>query len=270
MKLALTTNNVSYSVTAASNHAINADINASVYDNMPNKGDELAAIVDQARSAFNVAKDQASWAAAHTYKLWVEIHHSTDAEEWFKAALATRNEEIKAENSSNKDNVGYVKQLEIKSRTGASQFNDVVKYALNFVYVKQASNVSRYVQVLEWLYKQFNGQMIANTSDIVGAITAAGGTKPTPVKQPAANNDNAQNVKATEKYEVLKAANALCEVVFKPKYVNNGYVVLIGRVAGTKIEVLGELPINQARLDAEVANIDEMYFQPADANQPAA
>ena len=97
MKLALTTNNVSYSVTAASNHAINADINASVYDNMPNKGDELAAIVDQARSAFNVAKDQASWAAAHTYKLLVEIHHSTDAEEWFKAALATRNEEIKAE-----------------------------------------------------------------------------------------------------------------------------------------------------------------------------
>ena len=37
-----------------------------------------------------------------------------------------------------------------------------------------------------------------------------------------------------------------------------------------EIEVLGELPINQARLDAEVANIDEMYFQPADANQPAA
>ena len=280
MTLNLTTTNCDYTVTVTNYGVADTDNNASVYDNMPNKGDQLAAIVDQARSAFSVAKEQASLAAAHTYKLWAEIYYSTEAEEWFKAALVTRNEQISAENKKNAGQAGYTKQLEIKSREGASQFNVIVKYALDFVYAAQASNVSRYVQVLEWLHKQFNGQIVANTSAIVDVITAAGGieavilaqrgTKPSPVKQPAASNDNAQNVKAAEKYEVLKAANTLCEVAFNAKCVNNGYVVLIGRVVGAKVEVLGELPITQARLDAEVANIDEMYFQAADANQPAA
>ena len=149
----------------------------------------------------------------------------------------------------------------------------VVKYTLNFIYARQASNVSRYVHALEWLHQRFDGMLVQDINALVSAITDAGGFEAVILKQRGTKASNAkatksamtgsQKSKVAEKYHVLDVANPLCEVELTPMFANNGYVVFIGRVTGKNVQILGELSMTQARLDEEVARIDELHFQPA-------
>jgi len=62
----------------------------------------------------------------------------------------------------------------------------------------------------------------------------------------------------------------LYEVKLDAQHCQKGLVVLVGRFAEGRVQIVGELKIAADHLDKAVANIDEMYFQPAENQMDAA
>ena len=250
-----------------------------LYANMNDNDDELKALVREARAAFSLAKENASWAAAHTYMLWLKTTASSDAASWFNEQVKARNAAITQDNkmlvadSLPADAVRGLaageKLVKIAARAGTSNFTVVVKYALDFVHPKQATNVSRYVLVLEWVHSAFENRVVADASVLVKAINDAGGFETVVRMQRAMRSSGIVKAPAkeksapTDKYQVIFDAKCLGEVDFNAKHAEKGFVVLIGRFAAGKVQVVGELKLTQAQLDAAVANLDEFDFQPA-------
>lgn len=267
---------------------IAADLQAddAVYANMQDSSDELIAIVKQARAAFSMAKENASWAAAHTYVLWLKTTASDGAEYWFSKEVTARNSAIFQSNKKREESswpadpinglAAGEKWSKINAREGTSKFNRVVKYALDFVHPKQATNVSRYVLVMEWLHDNFGATLVSDASVLAKAINAAGGFE-TVVRMQRAQKSKvvtqvAQKTKAdhVDKYAVIEQARCLYEVNLDAKHCQKGVVVLVGRFAEGRVQIVGELKIAADHLDKAVANIDEMYFQPAENQMNAA
>ena len=259
---------------------------AASYSSLRDKGDELAGIVQEARAAYSMAKENASCAAAHTYMLWLKTTASSDAASWFDEHCKARNAEIAEMNKTLKANglpgdtryglAAGEKWVKIAAREGTSTFTLMVKFALDFIHPKQATNVSRYVLVVEWLHNKFEQIVVTDAAELVKAITDAGGfetvvrmrrvekslgiTK-TPAKSKAA---------PTDKYEVLKQAKCLRKFSFDAKHSQKGFVVLIGRLVKGQAEMIGELKLTEAELNKAVGNLDEIDFQRPTDTQAAA
>ena len=250
----------------------------SPYEDMEDTGDELVAIVGLARAAYSAAKDNASWAAAHTYLLWVKTYASDEAKTWFRKQVDERNKKLTANNAtlerdpSNAEAMGELspgeKWMPIKARNGASKFTEVVKYAFDFVQPRQASNVSRYVSVVEWLHSKFEGEVVPDAAYLVKEIIKVGGFET--VVRLQRSKDSVSSSRAvtpaanapTSKYETLKKAKCFQEIEFAAKNVHEGLAVLIGRFVDGKVQIVGELKITKADLDVQVGKLDEMDFQP--------
>ena len=249
----------------------------SPYENPEFKFDELNEIVTNARNAYSSAKDNASWAAAYTYLFWLNVNATKAANEWFAKQVEARNDEI-VQYNLNAKKAGYPADpakglaageelVKIGARKGASDFNVIVKYALDFIHSKQATNVSRYVRVLEWVHEKFKDIVVEDAAVLVAKITEVGGFETVVriqrTQSGAAANTSANSQKAdvAPKYETLKNAACLVELKLNAKHTHDNFVVLVGRYADNKVQVLGELKLTKAQLDAAVANIDEMNFQ---------
>ena len=263
-----------------------ASAQATPYSNMGDKSEELEAIVDKARAAYSMAKENASWAAAHTYMLWLKTNASTDAADWFEKQVKARNKEIDDLNKTLKEiklpgdaHNGLAageKLVQIGARLGTSDFTRAVKYALDFIHPKQATNVSRYVLVIEWLHCKFGQIVVKDAAEFVKAITDAGGFETVVrmrradkslgvVKSPAKSKDA-----PSDKYGVLNQAKCLHEVSFDAKHSRKGLVVLIARFVEGKAQIIGELKLSEAELNKAVGNLDELDFQPPADGQAAA
>ena len=246
-------------------------------DIVDNSG-QLQTLVQSARDAYSLSKSNAAYAAAHSYMLWREIEKSSEANAWFENAIKKRNDEIDAynkerEEGKSRENIreglnACDKLVKISSREGASKFTLLVKYALDFVVPKQASNVSRYTLVLEWIDRHFATINVVDVSDIVSSINSVGGFEHVVLQQrgiakpkvKAPDGDKASITQA--KYKTLSEAKCLSKLKLNAKHQNKGYVVLVARYVEGKAEILGELPISEKQLDQAVAAIDEMKFQP--------
>ena len=256
--------------------ACDNDVEIGQSANVVDYSENMVAILDSARQAYVSAKDSASYAAAHTYILWQETQKTQEAREWLAKQIEERNIEIAGYNKSREQAISNAdlliglsakhKLVKIDAREGASKFTKIVKYTLDFVQPKQASNVSRYVLALEWLESQFAKSDVTDAKPLVAAINSAGGFEVIVLQQRAKKSPVATIKKADAldsaqtKYDVLANAATIEEVRFNSKHQNKGYVVLIARVVDGKTQILGELPFSQEQLDHAVASIDEKNF----------
>jgi hypothetical protein len=248
------------------------------FDGRNNPAAGLSARVQKARAAYSNSKEQASMAAAQTYMLWKETQATKETREWLEDVIAKRNAEISKCNSDlnqakakaaagtkAKQDLGTKLSL-ITARDNTSKFLRIVKYALDFVRPNQASLISRYVLVLEWLDLKF--MKVANIDErmLVKAIREAGGLENVVRigRGQKVSSSTSNTTKKTDdvqsKYTTLKEAKSLKEIKLAPKHQRDGFVALIGRYVDGKVQVLGELNLSKKELDKYIAAIDEMNF----------
>jgi hypothetical protein len=254
---------------------------------IPEHTKRLQGLKGLAYGAYGMAKENSSWAAAYTFKLAQEVLSSKEATDWFEDEVRKRNQQIKTDVKKLLDGnftdyaalslyFGEKKLVQIRLREGTSKFARIVKFALDLVYEKQVSIVSRYILVLEWLESNFSNKPDSEVADMVKAIIAAGGFEAViriqrQVKDARKTISKSENTEAPKsKTAVLNFAESIGELDFKPKHAYNGFVVLIGRIVEGKVQVLGELKLSISQFEKEVSKIDEMQFKSAEQQQNAA
>lgn len=161
------------------------------------------------------------------------------------------------------------KQVKIDARTGANKFTRIVKFVFGFVKPSDASLVSRYAKVLEYIERRkndLNGEYTVNA--IVKLLDAAGGFEAAidDVRNPeAANDDKLRAATLTKIKEAMDRVHDGAEIMLTPKYETNGYVFLVGRSTATGVAVCGELAIsNDNEVEDLLFKVDEKVMGTAD------
>lgn len=273
---------------------------------------KLGTFVTKAQEAYKNYKSAAMKSAANCYLLW---HYAASeqadkfARAWFASQLENYNTEVdrfnnalpdlevrvkahvsgeKTDTASDefaklKDYFGYSQddwdkaaKLKAEARENASQFTTVVKFVFEFDHPSDASNVSRYAKVLEYIHER-REQLDSLTEDaVVALLKKTGGFEAAldiargngPENSSSANKSNAnsginnteEDAKRNEKVSAIKKAIAHAEpfanVSYVPRFARDGYVFLIGRKLDDKVAVYGELEASENEAKSLVLKID--------------
>lgn len=258
--------------------------------------DELNAYVTAAQSEYGNYKSSAMKSAANAYVVWYHsesVYAAPDMRTWLDRQVADRNALVDAHNKAienekrrakecadNKINDPLTdderarlillnkrkpaewaaqKKLRIEARDGSSNFTRIVKFVFSFDKPSDASHVSRYAKVLEYI-EQHKNELGGDISvdAIVALLSEVGGFDAAidKVRNPeAAHNDNMRAATLTK----IKAAVSVADtgqIAFKAKYEKDGYVFLVGRPNGDQVTVCGELSLNDNEADELLFKID--------------
>lgn len=271
---------------------------------------KLTAFVSKAQSAYKLYKTAAMESAANCYLLW---HFAASevagdfARAWFDAKLDDYNAEVDRFNNALpdlearvaaylagdskdisaeefakiEDYLGYSKtdwdkanKLKAEARDNASPFTIVVKFVFAFDRASDASNVSRYAKVLEYI-DQHRDQLESVTEDAViallkkaggfeAALDIARGNDPNAAKTDGGNgteNGNADNeAKRDAKVAAIKKAIELTEpletIDYDAKFARDGYVFMVGHKQNDKVSMIGELDVSANEAKALVLKVD--------------
>ena len=162
----------------------------------------------------------------------------------------------------------------VKAQANSSPFTAIVKFGLNFDSPVHASVTSRYATVLEWIHTRFEGVEIQDTSEIVTAIKDAGGFEMVLIEQ--RNKGESGGSKGAEEREIeaeerkiieeaiaakakaaVQTAPAIATIDMQISNANQDIVVLIGRYADGKVEVVDEIPLEAGEVDAMVSRVSD-------------
>lgn len=271
---------------------------------------KLGAFVNNAQEAYKNYKSAAMKSAANCYLLW-HFAASEAAEDfaraWFAsqlddynaevdrfnyalpdlearvaAYLAGDSKDISAEEFAKiEDYLGYSKEdwdkaakVKAEAREGASPFTVVVKFVFAFDRASDASNVSRYAKVLEYIHER-RDQLESVTEDAViallkkaggfeAALDIARGNDPNAAKTDGGNdteNGNADNeAKRDAKVAAIKKAIELTEpldtIDYDAKFARDGYVFMVGHKQNDKVSMIGELDVSANEAKALVLKVD--------------
>lgn len=273
---------------------------------------KLNAFVSKAQSAYKLYKTAAMESAANCYLLW---HYAASeaaedfARAWFASQLDNYNAEVDRFNNALPDlearvaayladdskdisaeefakievYLGYSKEdwdkaakLKAEAREGASPFTIVVKFVFEFDRAADASNVSRYAKVLEYIHEH-RDQLDSMTEDaIIALLKKAGGFEAAldiargnaPENSISANNKDANaagsdaeaDAKRNEKVSAIKKAIShavpVADLNYVPKFARDGYVFLIGRKVDDQVAIYGELEASENEAKSLVLKVD--------------
>lgn len=186
-----------------------------------------------------------------------------------KLAERTLNEEISDEEKSRltalhtrtSSEWAKAKRVKIEGREGASAFTRIVKFVFGFDKPADASLVSRYAKVLEYIEQhkdELAGELTVDA--IVALLNNAGGFEAALEKArnpEAANDDMVRTATLNKIKEAVDRAGSGTEIAFKTKHQQNGYVFLLGRPSANGVRVCGELAINDNEAEALLLKIDQ-------------
>ena len=147
----------------------------------------------------------------------------------------------------------YRKVTANSNREGTSPFAALVKYVLGLDRPEDSSTVSRYVSVVSFLHSKCSTSTANDPSELIKLIEGVGGferavqwkrgNNPSAAKP---NGNKAEKAKAIVKQvkEALKGASSKGNVNMDVFSAKDGLVVLVGRCANGKVDVIGELPVS--------------------------
>ena len=165
-----------------------------------------------------------------------------------------------------------LRKVPVDARDNSSRFTKIVKFVFEFEYASQASVVSRYAHVLDWIHAKFSDAEIHDIAEITDAIKIAGGFEAALNEQRGkfVEQDNtcdkdreaiaeaiAGQVKSVVKTAKAKASFDM-EVINAPE----GMVLVLGRYSNGKVEVVGEMPMTDAELNATVSKFNDDQLLP--------
>ena len=241
-------------------------------------------------------KSSAMKSAANAYLVWYHgesVNAEPDMRTWLNEEIAKRNTDIDAHNKSVNnlkeraklcaDNTineplsddhraelialharkpsewASAKKVRIEVRDGASNFTRIAKFVFRFEKPADASHVSRYAKVLEYIEQHkndLNGNFTVDS--IVDLINGAGGFDAAidKVRNPeAANDDKVREAILTKIRETVDSTDS-GKVEFRTRYQKGGYVYLLGRPDGDHVTLCGELNLNDNESAALLLKLD--------------
>lgn len=165
-------------------------------------------------------------------------------------------------------------QVEIAARAGTADWTRVVKLVLELNHSWQASLVSRYSSVVSWLSQRFPNATESQYNAMVQAIAEAGGfdavvaeqadRKKVQDEQDDGSDDGSLTAEQVEAIGKAKAQlledgiNRTVAVSLAPltaKHAASGYTMLLARVGGNGLEVLGESKTSESGIKHAVESM---------------
>lgn len=146
----------------------------------------------------------------------------------------------------------YRKVTANSNRENASPFAALVKYVLGLDRPEDSSTVSRYVSVVSFLHSSAGAKTANDPVELIKLIEGVGGFERAVQwqrgnKHPAGktNGNKAEKAKAiaAQVKKALKDAPSKGTVAMDAFSAKDGLVVLVGRCANGKVDVIGELPV---------------------------
>ncbi len=252
----------------------------------------LAGFVKAAMDAYKNYRKTAMKSAAFCYMVWwhsgsERAHDQQRA--WLKQQIADRNAEIDRDNSeldARKNRVAAHKtgkavltgneladhkayldyseaqwtaatRLKVAARDGASEFTEIVKFVFDFDRTSDASNISRYSTVLEYIKARHDQlddvtpdavvQLLEDAGGFEAALEIARGNVDEDKKDPDRNSGDRD-----AKVAALKSAfsgTPLTTFAYAAKFAQDDFVFLLAKKQGSNLDVLGELSLtdNEAK-----------------------
>lgn len=261
--------------------------------------DDMEGFIGEAKREYANQKSSAMKSAAYAYLTWhygASEHSEPDMRKWLGEQIDKANKGVEkfnsdvdndkrrakelAENKINEELTdeekarltalhkrntvqwAQAKQVKIDARAGASKFTCVVKYVFGFVKPADASLVSRYAKVLEYIEQHKEELSGVFTVDaIVALLDAAGGFEAALEKARStepANSDKVRAATLTKIKEAMDRVDDSNELAITAKYDTNGYVFLVGRSTATGVTICGQLDIsNDNEAEELLFKIDE-------------
>ncbi len=265
----------------------------STLSNQPLRDDptavELASYVTSARDAYKNYRNTAMKSAAYCYLVWwhARSDHARPAQrQWLDQQIADRNMEIERHNTEldatkkriaaygdggtvlDQRDLAYLSftegswaaavRMKVAAREGASEFTEIVKFVFGFDRASDASNISRYSSVLEFIkdrhvqLEDVTPDAIVQLLEDVGGFEAAleiargNGEKDNTIKKDSNGADRDAKVAA------LKSAFSgppLTTFAYAAKFAQDEFVFLLAKTQGGNLDVLGELSLtdNEAK-----------------------
>lgn len=171
------------------------------------------------------------------------------------------------------------KKIAIELASNDEDFVGFVRFVLDLTLVNEASSVSRYATVVRWVHNHFKDEAPVDADQIVAAIKVAGGFEAALDAQRKAEDDAdggddvaAENIKIRREVliadakEAIKKAPAKATFAMEIEGAPQGIVALLGRIVDGKVEVVGQLPVAEAEVDATVAKFCDAEALPTDAS----
>lgn len=272
---------------------------------------KLDAFVNNAQEAYKNYKSAAMKSAANCYLFWFHVaSEQADgvSRSYFDTKVAERNDEIDGFNNAlpalearvaaflngeagditaeekaklelylsySKADWDKAEKLKVEAREGANQFTLAVKYVFQFDRPSDASNVSRYAKVLEYIHER-RDELEALTEDAIvallkkaggfeAALDIARGNDPDAAKangdsgnagQADAEADAQRNAKVAALKKAISHAEPVANVSYAPKFARDGYVFLIGRKLDDQVAIYGELEATDNEAKSLVLKVD--------------
>ena len=165
-----------------------------------------------------------------------------------------------------------LRKVPVDARDNSSMFTKIIKFVFEFEYASQASVVSRYAHVLDWIHAKFSDADIHDIAEITDAIKMAGGF------EAALNEQRGKTVEqdntcdkdreaiaeaiAGQVKSVIKTAKAKASFDMEVMNAPEGLVLMLGRYADGKVEIVGEMPMTDAELNATVSKFNDDQLLP--------
>lgn len=264
----------------------------------PATADDLLGYIADAVFEYGNSKTSAMKSAANAYLVWYHGESENaepDMRKWLNEQVKKRNEKIDEHNAKIESDRrrakelaegkindelaedekarltalqnrkphewAQAKQVKIDVREGGSRFTVIVKFVFGFVKPSEASLVSRYAKVLEYIEQNKDKLAGVFTVDaIVELLNDAGGFEAALDKVRNPESDDEDKVRAATLTRIMEAVNAVEggeEIAFKAKYEQKGYVFLLGRPSANGVKLCGELAINDNEAEALFFKVDE-------------
>ena len=164
-----------------------------------------------------------------------------------------------------------LRKVRIETRNDASRFSLIVKWVFGFERRADASITARYAKVMEWVDENIGPAVINSADDIVDLINAAGGFEDVLHTQrgSAEGNEEAAEDREIVIEALVKQAKAAVDAApskatfdMEVKHSPQGFVTLLARFVDGKVEVVGELPFDEAQLDKIVGDFNDEVLLP--------
>jgi hypothetical protein len=168
-------------------------------------------------------------------------------------------------------------KVKIEKPKMGSEFAMVVKLVFGFHDSSQASLVSRYASVCEFIHGKCTSGTPVDVPSIVAVLEAAGGfevslrhqVKAKKVSKSGGNADDVKTLTAKAKEEneaAVKVMSPLSTFAIPVKTKADGYAVFLARTDGDTVEIVGEAPVTAAQITKMVSSFEP----PAISADPAA
>ena len=173
-------------------------------------------------------------------------------------------EELRACFSWDKKDWARGRKMKIEARDGASSFTRIVKFVFGFDEVQHSDQVARYALVLEWINSQFVEDAPDSSDDVLAALKDAGGFEDVIYLQRqskaglAESSDDRKLINDAIREDIKHALANLTPIGSIPveaRHDQDGFVVVLGRKAGTSINLIGEVQLTESEMQSAISSI---------------